>query len=112
MVHYIGITQHPANNTSCVGSNAVLSCVIFDNTTNNATDNTAWFLNTNPPATLSSNMISNTRVGDVVTSVLTIKSVSLKDNNTKYFCSPSFGIASYEGVISVAGNYERLVASY
>ena len=49
-------------------------------------------------------MISNTRDGDVVTSVLTIESVSLNDNGNGYFCVPSFPIASYIGVISVAGN--------
>ena len=98
-----GITQHPANDTYCKGSNAVLSCVILDNSTNNAADTTGWFTNYDNPAAVSSSMISNSRDGNVVTSVLTIESVSLSDNGTEYFCSPSFGIRSYAGVLSVAG---------
>ena len=82
----------------------MLSCVIFDNSTNNAADATGWFNNGNPPIAVSSNMINNTRDGDVVTSVLTIESVSLNDNGNGYFCVPSFPIESYIGVISVAGN--------
>ena len=35
-----GVIQHPANNTFCEGSNATLSCVIFDNSTRNAADTT------------------------------------------------------------------------
>ena len=83
-----------------------MSCVVFDNTTNNAVDYTSWFTDDNPPAQVSSNMIHNTRDGDVVTSVLTIESVSLNDNGDGYFCVPSFPIASNLGVISVAGEYE------
>ena len=79
----------------------MLSCVVFDNDTNSAANNTGWFRVANPPVSISSNMINNTRNGDVVTSVLTIENVSLNDNGTGYFCSPSFGIRSYVGVISV-----------
>ena len=100
----LDITQHPTNTKVCEGSNAILSCVVFDNSTSNAADATDWFTG-NPPALLPSNMINNTRDGDVVTSVLTIESVSLNDNGDGYFCSPSFGIGSDVGVISVAGEY-------
>ena len=112
MVHYIGINQHPGNETFCEGSSAILSCVIFDNSTNNAADTTNWFTNENPPASINHSMINNIRDGDVVTSVLTIESVSLNDNGTGYLCSPSLRIESYVGVISVAGNYDHLVATY
>ena len=68
---------------------------------------------------VSDNMISNARDSDVLTSVLTIESVSLNDNGNGYFCSPSFGIGSDVGVISVVGENEHLhvfmylyVASY
>ena len=85
----------------------MLSCVVFDNSTN--ADTTGWF-NDNYGTAVPDNMISNTRDGDVVTSVLTIKSVSLNDNG--YFCFPSFGVNSYIGMISVAGNYEHLVCNH
>ena len=104
---YIVIIQHPPNDTFCQGSNAVLSCVIFDNSTNNA-GTTNWF-NYNTGAAVPFNMINNTRDGDMVTSVLTIESVSLNDNGTGYLCIPSFSIASYVGMISVAGEYEHYV---
>ena len=97
----LGITQHPANDTYCEGSNAVLSCVVYDNSTNGA-DNIGWY-NSNTRAPVSSSVISNSRDGDVVTSVLTIESVSLNDNGTGYFCVPSLDIRSYVGMISVAG---------
>ena len=83
----------------------MLSCVIFDNSTNNAADSTGWFINDEFATALSSFMISNTCDGDVVTSVLTIESVSLNDNGTGYFCSPTFNVKSNVGVISVAGEY-------
>ena len=101
------LAQHPTNTKVCEGSNAVLNCVVFDNSTNNAADTTSWFTG-NPTFAVSSNMINNTRDGDVVTSVLTIESVSLNDNGDGYFCSPAFGIGSDVGVISVAGEYEHL----
>ena len=108
IVHYyilLGITQPPASDTFCEGSNAELSCVVFDNSTNNAADTTGWFTDHNFPAAVPSNMtnISNTRDGDVVTSVLTIKNVSLNDNGNGYFCIPAYGTESNIGVISVAG---------
>ena len=85
-----------------------MSCVVFDNSSYNAANTTGWFTNDNPPALLPSNMINNTRDGDVVTSVLTIESVSLNDNGDGYFCSPVFGIGSDVGVISVVGEYKHL----
>ena len=57
-------------------------------------------------------MISNTRDGDVVTSVLTIESVSLNDNGNGYFCLPSARIESYVGIISVAGEYSHTLLQY
>ena len=99
---YVGVTQHPPNNTFCEGSNAVLSCVVFDNSTSSAANTTRWFRDANPnPAPVSFNMINNTRNGNVVTSVLTIEDVTLSNNSTGYFCSPSLDIRSNVGVISV-----------
>ena len=95
--------MHPRNDTFCAGSTALLSCSVYDNTTNNAANNTGWFRVDDPPFPIPSTMINNTRNGDVVTSVLTI--VTLNDNGTEYFCSPSFGIRSYIGAILVAGMY-------
>ena len=101
--------QHPASDTFCEGSNVVLSCVIFDNSSDPAADTTAQFRNgTNGSVRVPDNMINNTRDGDVVTSVLTIESVSLNDNGNGYFCFPSHGIESNVGVISVAGNYMNI----
>ena len=102
----LGITQDPTNATFCEGSNAVLSCVICDNSTNNAADTTGWFTNDNHPAAVP-NMINNTRDGDVVTSVLTIENVSLNDNGNGYFCLSAYGTKSDTGVISVAGKRSR-----
>ena len=85
-----------------------MSCVIFDNSTYNAADTTNWFIDDNLPALVPSNMINNTRDGDVVTSVLTIENVSLNDNGNGYFCFPTFVVISNVGVISVAGKYEWL----
>ena len=99
----LDITQHPTSDTFCEGTNAVLSCVVFDNSTDNAADATSWFRDSNNPVRLPDNMINNTRDGDVVTSVLTIENVSLNDNGDGYFCLPSARIESYVGVISVAG---------
>ena len=84
----------------------MLSCVIFDNSTNNDADSTGWFDNVDVLVTDS--MISNSRDGDVVTSVLTIESVSLNDNGDGYFCYPTRTIGSYIGVISVAGEYTHI----
>ena len=104
-----GITQHPANDAYCEGNNAVLSCVIFDNSTSNGADNTVWFTNGDPPVAVSSSMISNSRDGHVVTSVLTIESVSLNDDGNGYLCVPSLRIESNVGVISVAGDMNMCV---
>ena len=79
-----GITQHPRNDAFSVGSNVVMSCVVFDNSTNNAADFISWFINDNPPVVILSIMINNTRDGDVVTSVLTIENVSFNDNGNGY----------------------------
>ena len=86
----------------------MLSCVVYDNTTNNAAEATSWFTNENPPVRLPDTMITNTRDGDVVTSVLTIESVSLNDNGRGCLCVPSFGIGSNVGVITVVGECEHL----
>ena len=81
-----------------------MSCVVFDNSANSAADTTDWFAYDIIPLAVPSNMINNTRDGDVVTSVLTIESVSLLHNGNGYFCLPAIGIDySYIGVISVAG---------
>ena len=85
-----------------------MSCVVFDNSTNNAANTTGWFTDNPSAAAVSSNMINNTRDGDVVTSVLTIENVSLNDNGNGYYCFPSFLIVSNVGVISVAGENEHL----
>ena len=89
-----------------------MSCVIFDNSTNNAADGTSWFTNDDPPVRVPSNMITNTRDGDVVTSVLTIESISLNDNGNGYFCAPAFGIGSDIGVISVAGDQYNIIIKH
>ena len=103
--------EHPVNATYCKGSVVVLNCIVFDNSTNNAADLTGWFNNSVLPIAVQTSMISNTRNGDdMVTSVVTIRNVSLNDNGTGLFCAPSFGVLSYAGIISVAGNYEHLVA--
>ena len=81
----------------------MLSCTVYDNTTSNAADNTNWFKVDDLPVGIPSNMINNTRNGDVVTSVLTIDNVSLNDNGTEYFCSPLFAIRSYTGTLLIAG---------
>ena len=100
--NFVGVTQHPADGTFCEGSNAVLSCVVFDNSTSGAANNTGWFRDVNPNSiAVPSNMINNTRNGDVVTSILTIENVTLNDNSNGYFCFPSVNIMSDVGVISV-----------
>ena len=79
----------------------MLSCVVFDNSTNKAADNTVWFRVANPAVGISSNLRNNTRNGDVVTSVLTIENVTLNDTGTGYFCFPSINITSNIGMLSV-----------
>ena len=85
-----------------------MSCVVFDNSTNNAADYTSWFIGTNPPIAVPSNLTNNTRDANVVTSVLTIVNVSLYDNGSEYFCLPSLTIFSNVGIVSVVGEYEWL----
>ena len=80
-----------------------MSCIVFDNSTDRAADTTSWFRDSNNPVRVPDNMINNTRDGDLVTSVITTENVSLNDNGNGYFCAPTFGIISYVGVISVAG---------
>ena len=106
MFLFVGFIQQPMNGTFCEGSNAMLSCITFDNSTN-AAGNANWFMiiDDDFPADLPNNMISNTRNGDVATSVLTIESVSLNDNNNGYYCMPSTLVVSNVGVILVAGKY-------
>ena len=79
-----------------------MSCVVFDNTTTNVADNIVWY-NAGSLGTVPGSMITNTRDGDVVTSLLTIENVSLNDNGTGYLCGPLLFIISYVGVISVRG---------
>ena len=94
--------HHPENQTYCEGSNVLLSCVIFDNTSSYHANNTFWSnRNVGAPITTS---INNTRKGYFVTSVLTIENVSLNANGSQYFCVPStLATGSYVGVLSVAG---------
>ena len=108
---YLDFTQQPRNVTVCEGSNAVLSCVVFDGSPNNAADNTVWAL-ANPLTTLPSDIVNNTRDGDVVTSVLTIEDVSLNDNGNGYLCVPALDDISDVGVISVAGREYTYVCAY
>ena len=97
------ILQHPANDTYCEGTDAKLSCIIFDNTTATVADSTAW-INAETLVLVAAEMISSTRDDDVVTSVLTIENLSLSnDNGTQYFFSPRRDVDSFVGVISVAG---------
>ena len=86
-----------------------MSCIVFDNTTNNVADTTGWFFDDDPPLRVHSSMINNTRDGDVVTSVLTIESVSLNDNGTGYFCEPVRSTDSFVGTVFVIGGYMQVV---
>ena len=106
MHYYLGVTQviqHPVNGTFCEGTTATLSCVIFDNSSTNVANTTSW-LNVNTGATVLSANVNNTRNGDVVTSILTFKSVSLSDNGT-YLCEPRRNVESYFGMILVKSEY-------
>ena len=108
---FLTVTQHPANKTFCEGSKAVLSCAIFDNSTNDIADNTVWIY-ASSLAAVPSAMINNSRVDDVVISTLTMESVSLDDNGIGCFCSPAFSVRSYTGVISVAGIHKHYLPMY
>ena len=90
----------------------MLSCVVFDNNTLIPADSTSWFKDGDVAIRLPDSMINNTRVGDVVTSVLTIENVSLNDNGTRYYCEPAGNIDSYIGVISIAGEYYTYTKVY
>lgn len=79
-------TQDPADTTFCEGSNAVLKCVIFDNSTEQYGDSTGWYRRGFPSYLLPDNLQNTTRDGNVVSSVLTIKNVSLNDSGNEYFC--------------------------
>ena len=105
------VIQHPANDTFCEGSNVVLRCVIFNNSTNDAADGASWF-DANSLVLVPHTMISNSRLDDVVTSILTIENVSLNDDGTGYLCSPALRIESYVGVISVAGIHKHYLPMY
>ena len=100
------VVHHPANETFCEGTDAVLSCTISDN--NNVADNTVWF-NFTSRARIESNMdtvVNNNRNDDMVTSILNITDISVCLNNTEYICVPSLGIQSFPGVLIIIGeNY-------
>jgi len=55
-------------------------------------------------------MIENTRDDNVVTSILTIESVLSSDNGTEYFCFATFIDRSFNGIISVAGDYVQYIS--
>ena len=92
-VYYAEVIQHPANDTFCEGTDAVLYCTIFDNSTDGIADDTVWF-NAENDATISGSKVNNSRDGDVVTSVLTLMKAPLYLNNTEYVCEPTFTVGS------------------
>ena len=94
--------EHPANGTFCEGKDATLNCTIYDNSTRRVADGTLWYNNVTNAA-LPGSMVNNSRDGDVVTSVLTIRKVSLNINNTKYLCEPRYKVTSSVAVIMVIG---------
>ena len=94
--------QHPANDTFCEGKDATLNCTIYDNSTRRVADNTVWY-NEDTGAAIPRSMVNNSRDGDVVTSVLTIKKVPLDINSTKYLCEPRITVTSSVAVIMVIG---------
>ena len=100
----LAIIGHPANNTFCEGTDATLSCIVYDNSTGDAANTTGW-INDDTRVAVAANMITNTRNGDVVTSVLTIVDVSLSSNGTRYFCIPIFDVRSFVGVLLVTGEH-------
>ena len=104
-MYYLEVVQHPANGTFCKGTDATLTCIIFDNSTERVANSTIW-VNLTSRATVQSNMItliSNHRHGDMVTSTLTIVDVSVYVNNTEYLCEPKFRIESSVAVIMIIG---------
>ena len=113
----LGYIRRPTNDTFCEGSNAMLSCVVIDNSADGAANDTGWFKDKDAPSLVQPTMdmrfmMNNTRDGNVVTSVLTIKNVSSNDDGTRYFCVPVYGFGSNPGVISVAGEYFYLLCMY
>ena len=108
---FLTVIQHPANDTFCEGSKAVLSCVIFDNSTDDDADGTVWIYASSLDI-VSNAMINNSRFHDVVTSTLTMETVSLDDNGIGCFCAPTFSVRSYTGVISVAGIHKHYLPMY
>ena len=99
-MYYLGVVQHPANDTVCKGTNATLNCTIFDNSTDGIANSTSWVNNATERTIAGSMMVKNSRDGDIVTSVLIIMDVS--DNST-YFCRPSHRTMSSVAVITVIG---------
>jgi len=95
----------------------VLSCVVSDNSPTDVANNTGWIRDDTLPVIVNPDndmrfMIDNTRIGNVVTSVLTIESVSSSDNGTAYYCLPTVGIRSFNGILSVIGEYVQYVNYY
>ena len=41
-MHYLEVVQDPANATFCEGTNATLTCTIFDNSTDRIANSTSW----------------------------------------------------------------------
>ena len=101
-IYYLEVDQHPANGTFCEGTDATLNCTIFDNSTSDVADTTGW-VNSTTGGAVPSEMVSNSRDGDMVTSILTILNVPLYINNTNYFCRPSLTEQSSVAVIIVIG---------
>ena len=105
-VYFAEVIQHPANDTFCEGTDAILYCTIFDNSTGKIADDTVWF-NVETGETISGSKVNirlnNSRDGDVVTSVLTLMKAQLNINNTTYLCGPTFTIESSVAVIIVIG---------
>ena len=95
----------------------MLSCVVFDNNANDAANRTNWAMDTTDPVNIQPDidmrfMVENTRDGNVVTSVLTIESVSSSDNGTGYFCFVTLDDRSFNGMVSVTGEYVQYVNYY
>ena len=106
-MYYLEFLQEPANSTFCEGTDATLTCTIFDNSTANVANTTRW-INDTDGGNIPSEMVSNSRDGDIVTSILTIPNVALYINNTGYSCRPSFQERSSVAVLTVIGE-ERTV---
>jgi len=95
----------------------VLNCVVFDNSTYGAANNTFWVRDGTPAVIIRPDhdmryMIENTRVYNVVISILTIESVSSSDNGTGYFCFVTLDDRSFNGMVSVTGEYVQYVNYY